>query len=89
MKHAETHAKWMWQKEKFVSRCYIMREVRRPSASLAPATTARCGATPERLSDAHRSRTPNQIYELYAQGGGGVPPLLSQEQDPFFDPPEP
>jgi hypothetical protein len=52
VKHSDTQSVWLWGKEKFVNRCYIMRE----------------------------------IWDLYAQGGGGVPPELAQEQDPFWDP---
>lgn len=55
MKHGENGSLWHWRKEKFVNRCYIMRE----------------------------------IYELFAAGGGGLPPELSRDQDPFWDPPEP
>ena len=55
MKHKRSDAIWMWSKEKFVNRTYIMRE----------------------------------IYDLFVQAGADFPPELSEEEDPFWDPPEP
>ena len=55
MKHKLAETQWIWSKEKFVNRTYIMRE----------------------------------IYDLYVQGGADFPPELAEDEDPFWDPPEP
>ena len=51
MKHHRSEQYWVWSKDKFLNRTYIMRE----------------------------------IYDLFVQSGGGVPPELAQEEDPFWD----